>query len=76
MSVQRCRSRKIPSHSFFSSGRLAHLCATTETAAPSSRSFARVGTMLSRLSGFGYDAAGNMTSNGSATYVYDDENGV
>jgi hypothetical protein len=27
-----------------------------------------------RLSGFGYDAAGNMTSNGSATYVYDDEN--
>jgi RHS repeat-associated protein len=27
-----------------------------------------------RLSGFGYDAAGNMTSNGSATYIYDDEN--
>jgi RHS repeat-associated protein len=27
-----------------------------------------------RLTGFGYDAAGNMTSNGSASYVYDDEN--
>jgi RHS repeat-associated protein len=27
-----------------------------------------------RLSGFGYDAAGNMTSNGSATYTYDAEN--
>jgi RHS repeat-associated protein len=27
-----------------------------------------------QLSGFGYDAAGNMTSNGSASYVYDDEN--
>ncbi len=26
-----------------------------------------------RLSGFGYDAAGNMTSNGSATYTYDGE---
>jgi RHS repeat-associated protein len=27
-----------------------------------------------QLSGFGYDATGNMTSNGSATYVYDAEN--
>ena len=27
-----------------------------------------------QLSGFGYDAAGNMTSNGSASYVYDNEN--
>ena len=27
-----------------------------------------------RLSGYGYDAAGNMTSNGSASYVYDAEN--
>jgi RHS repeat-associated protein len=27
-----------------------------------------------QLSGFGYDAAGNMTSNGSASYVYDAEN--
>jgi len=27
-----------------------------------------------RLSGFGYDAAGNMTSNGTASYVYDAEN--
>jgi len=27
-----------------------------------------------RLPGFGYDAAGNMTSNGSATYTYDGEN--
>ncbi len=27
-----------------------------------------------RLTGFGYDAAGNMTSNGSATYTYDAEN--
>lgn len=27
-----------------------------------------------QLSGFGYDAAGNMTSNGSESYVYDDEN--
>jgi len=27
-----------------------------------------------RLSGFGYDAAGNMTSNGSASYVHDAEN--
>jgi RHS repeat-associated protein len=27
-----------------------------------------------QLSGFGYDPAGNMTSNGSASYVYDDEN--
>ena len=26
-----------------------------------------------RLSGFGYDAAGNMTSNGSASYTYDAE---
>jgi hypothetical protein len=27
-----------------------------------------------QLSGFGYDAAGNMTSNGTTTYVYDAEN--
>ena len=27
-----------------------------------------------QLSGFGYDAAGNMTSNGSTSYVYDAEN--
>jgi len=27
-----------------------------------------------RLAGFGYDAAGNMTSNGSTSYVYDAEN--
>jgi RHS repeat-associated protein len=27
-----------------------------------------------QLSGFGYDPAGNMITNGSATYVYDDEN--
>jgi RHS repeat-associated protein len=27
-----------------------------------------------RLSGFGYDASGNMTSNGSANYTYDAEN--
>jgi RHS repeat-associated protein len=27
-----------------------------------------------QLVGFGYDPAGNMTSNGSASYVYDDEN--
>src|SRR5271165_935462 len=27
-----------------------------------------------QLSGFGYDAAGNMTSNGSVNYVYDGEN--
>jgi RHS repeat-associated protein len=27
-----------------------------------------------QLSGFGYDAAGNMTSNGTASYVYDAEN--
>jgi len=27
-----------------------------------------------QLSGFGYDPAGNMRSNGSASYVYDDEN--
>ena len=27
-----------------------------------------------RLSGFGYDAAGNMTSNGAATFTYDAEN--
>ncbi len=27
-----------------------------------------------RLTGFGYDAAGNMTSNGSANYAYDAEN--
>jgi RHS repeat-associated protein len=27
-----------------------------------------------RLTGFGYDAAGNMTSNGSTSYVYDAEN--
>jgi RHS repeat-associated protein len=27
-----------------------------------------------RLTGFGYDAAGNMTSNGSASYTYDAEN--
>ncbi len=27
-----------------------------------------------RLSGYGYDAAGNLTSNGSATYTYDAEN--
>jgi RHS repeat-associated protein len=31
-------------------------------------------TTLNRLTGFGYDAAGNMTSNGSAAYVYDAEN--
>ncbi len=31
-------------------------------------------TNLNRLTGFGYDAAGNMTSNGSATYTYDAEN--
>src|SRR5262249_36053476 len=27
-----------------------------------------------QLSGYGYDAAGNMTSNGSSTYTYDAEN--
>jgi RHS repeat-associated protein len=31
-------------------------------------------TIQNRLTGFGYDAAGNMTSNGSATYTYDGEN--
>jgi RHS repeat-associated protein len=31
-------------------------------------------TVKNQLTGFGYDAAGNMTSNGSATYVYDAEN--
>ena len=30
--------------------------------------------MNNQLAGFGYDAAGNMTSNGSATYFYDAEN--
>jgi RHS repeat-associated protein len=29
-----------------------------------------------QLSGFGYDAAGNMTSNGSSAYVYDAENRI
>ena len=29
-----------------------------------------------QLTGFGYDAAGNMTSNGSATYTYDAENRI
>jgi len=31
-------------------------------------------TYQNRLTGFGYDAAGNMISNGSASYVYDAEN--
>ena len=31
-------------------------------------------TTQNRLTGFGYDAAGNMTSNGSASYTYDAEN--
>jgi RHS repeat-associated protein len=31
-------------------------------------------TNQNRLTGFGYDAAGNMTSNGSASYIYDAEN--
>lgn len=31
-------------------------------------------SLKNQLSGFGYDAAGNMTSNGSASYVYDAEN--
>ncbi len=31
-------------------------------------------TTLNQLTGFGYDAAGNMTSNGAATYTYDQEN--
>jgi len=31
-------------------------------------------TVNNRLTGFGYDAAGNMTSNGTATYTYDAEN--
>jgi len=31
-------------------------------------------TPQNRLPGFGYDAAGNMTSNGSAAYTYDAEN--
>jgi RHS repeat-associated protein len=31
-------------------------------------------TNQNRLTGFGYDAAGNMTSNGSASYTYDAEN--
>jgi RHS repeat-associated protein len=30
--------------------------------------------LKNQLAGFGYDAAGNMTSNGSVTYVYDAEN--
>jgi RHS repeat-associated protein len=30
--------------------------------------------LSNQLSGFGYDAAGNMTSNGTTTYVYDAEN--
>ena len=31
-------------------------------------------TLQNRLTGYGYDAAGNMISNGSAAYVYDAEN--
>jgi YD repeat-containing protein len=31
-------------------------------------------TLQNHLSGFGYDAAGNMTTNGTATYTYDAEN--
>ena len=31
-------------------------------------------TVQNRLTGFGYDAAGNMISNGTATYTYDAEN--
>jgi RHS repeat-associated protein len=31
-------------------------------------------TVKNQLTGFGYDAAGNMTSNGSATYTYDGQN--
>jgi len=31
-------------------------------------------TVSNRLTGFGYDAAGNMTSNGTAIYTYDGEN--
>jgi RHS repeat-associated protein len=31
-------------------------------------------TPLNQLTGYGYDAAGNMTSNASTTYIYDDEN--
>lgn len=33
-----------------------------------------VDTLTNRLNGFGYDAAGNMTQNGTATYTYDAEN--
>jgi RHS repeat-associated protein len=31
-------------------------------------------SVLNQLTGFGYDAAGNMTSNGTTSYVYDAEN--
>ena len=31
-------------------------------------------TLQNQLTGFGYDAAGNMTSNGSASYTFDAEN--
>jgi RHS repeat-associated protein len=33
-------------------------------------------TAQNQLTGFGYDAAGNMTSNGTATYTYDAENRI
>jgi RHS repeat-associated protein len=37
-------------------------------------SLSAAATTQNRLSGFGYDAAGNMISNGSATYTYNAEN--
>lgn len=40
----------------------------------SAESLSVVALPNNQLSGFGYDAAGNMTSNGSATYTYDAEN--
>ena len=38
--------------------------------------FGGAATIQNRLTGFGYDAAGNMTSNGNASYTYDAENHI
>jgi RHS repeat-associated protein len=40
------------------------------------QSFAAAALSNNRLSGYTYDAAGNMTQNGSATYVYDGESRI
>lgn len=49
-------------------------CRSGVTGKTNYESLSVAATNQNRLTGFGYDAAGNMTSNGGASYTYDAEN--